>query len=75
MRVSANAPRSMVLFAPIHFAMREVCRADPHFFWRWRQWYATKARSGLSVRQLWGGSQLQPSVDTVRRAADMPSAI
>jgi type IV secretion system protein VirB3 len=70
-----RAPPGMVLFAPIHFAMREVCRADPHFFWRWRQWYATKARSGLSVRQLWGGSQLQPSVDTVRRAADMPSAI
>jgi type IV secretory pathway VirB3-like protein len=70
-----RAPPGIALFLPVHFAMREVCRADPHFFWRWRQYFATKAKSGLSVRQLWGGSQLQPSVDTVKKAADMPSAI
>jgi len=70
-----RAPPGMVLFVPIHFAMRELCRTDPHFFFRWRQWFATKAKSGLAVRQLWGGSQLQPSVNIVKKAADMPSAI
>jgi type IV secretory pathway VirB3-like protein len=70
-----HAPPGMVLFAPIHFAMRELCRHDPHFFWRWKQWKTTKAGSGAAIRQLLRGAQLQASVDTVRRAADMPSAI
>jgi type IV secretory pathway VirB3-like protein len=70
-----HAPPGMALFGPIHFGLREVCRIDPHFFWRWRQWKQTKAGSAAAIAQLLLGAQLQPSVDTVRKSADMPSAI
>jgi type IV secretory pathway VirB3-like protein len=70
-----RAPPGMAVFLPVHFGLRELSRHDPHFFWRWRQWKQTKASSGAAISQLLLGAQLQPSVDTVRKAAEMPSSI
>lgn len=45
----------------IHFVLRELCRVDPHFFWRWRLFFQTKALSTRLTSAFWGGSRLQPS--------------
>ena len=64
-----HRPPGFLLGVFVHFALRELCRVDPHFFWRWRQFFQTKARSTTGA--LWGGSRLQPSPVRTRRAADM----
>ena len=57
----------------VHFALRELCRTDPHFFWRWRLFFETKARS--RTKAFWGGSRLQPSPTRTRRAATLRSSL
>jgi type IV secretory pathway VirB3-like protein len=69
-----QAPPGFLAGIGVHFAIRELCRVDPHFFWRWRQWGITKGRSLPRTVRLWGGSHLQPSA-TVKGAATMPSSI
>jgi type IV secretory pathway VirB3-like protein len=54
----------------IHFILRELCRVDPHFFWRWRLFFKTKFVSPLPARLRWGGSRLQPAKSRVRKAQD-----
>lgn len=56
-----------------HYAMRALCRVDPHFFWRWRLFFATKAKSTSSA--LFGGSSLHPSTSRTRKAAQMRSSL
>lgn len=57
----------------IHFILREICRHDPHFFWRWRLFLQTKLRSTTGA--IWGGSRLQPSPSETRDAEDMRVSI
>jgi type IV secretion system protein VirB3 len=67
-----HSPPGFLLGVLVHFALREVCRINPHFFWQWRLWGATKAKS--LTRHIWGGSRLQPSPTRVRKAAEMASS-
>jgi type IV secretory pathway VirB3-like protein len=66
-----HSPPGFLLGVLVHFAMREVCRSNPHFFWQWRLYLATKAKS--LTKHIWGGSRLQPSPIRVRKAAEMPT--
>src|ERR1700744_6287749 len=54
-----HRPPGFLLGVVIHFVLREVCRNDPHFFWRWRLFLQTKLRSTTGA--IWGGSRLQPA--------------
>jgi type IV secretion system protein VirB3 len=66
-------PPAMLIGVLIHFAMRELCRTNPHFFHKWKIWFRTKAKS-LSG-DVWGGSRLQPTHTRIRRATDMPIGV
>jgi type IV secretion system protein VirB3 len=55
----------------VHFVLRELCRTDPHFFWRWRLWLDTKGRA--RTQSIWGGSRLQPSASGARKASEVRS--
>jgi type IV secretion system protein VirB3 len=66
-------PWGFALGIAVHFAMRELCRVDPHFFHRWTLFFQTKARS--LTKHLWGGSRLQPAQTWIRKAIDVRSSI
>jgi type IV secretion system protein VirB3 len=68
-----HSPPGFLIGIGVHFALRELCRIDPHFFHRWKLYFTTKARS--KTKSLWGGSRLQPSPDRVRSAADMETSV
>ena len=68
-----HSPPGFLLGVLVHFALRELCRVDPHFFGKWQLWGTTKARS--LTKHVWGGSRLQPSPTRVRKAAEMPSSV
>lgn len=68
-----HTPVGFAIGGGIHMVLRELCRADPHFFWRWRCFFATKARS--TTKAIWGGSRLQPTVSRVRSAKDVRVAL
>jgi len=65
-----QSPPGYLLGVGIHLAMRELCRTNPHFFHKWSLWGKTRARS--MTMHVWGGSRLQPTYSTVKRAAEMP---
>ena len=52
-------PHGFAIGILIHFVLRELCRVDPHFFWRWRLFFQTKALSTRLTSAFWGGSRLQ----------------
>ena len=66
-------PPGFLLGIGVHFAMRELCRVDPHFFHRWTLFFQTKARS--LTKHVWGGSRLQPSQAWARKSIDVRSSI
>ena len=66
-------PPGFLLGIGVHFAMRELCRVDPHFFHRWTLFFQTKARS--LTKHIWGGSRLQPSQAWTRKPIDVRSSI
>lgn len=68
-----HSPPGFLLGVGVHFALRELCRVDPHFFWRWRLFLTTKGRS--TTKAIWGGSRLQPSPTKGRRPADVRSSL
>lgn len=68
-----HSPPGFLLGVGVHFALRELCRVDPHFFYRWKLFFTTKARS--TTKAIWGGSRLQPSPSRTRRAADVRSSL
>jgi len=65
-----QSPPGYLLGVLVHLVMRELCRTNPHFFFKWKLWLSTKAKS--TSGPLWGGSRLQPTYSKVKKAADMP---
>jgi type IV secretory pathway VirB3-like protein len=68
-----HSPPGFFLGIAVHFALRELCRVDPHFFGKWTLFLNTKARSTTGV--IWGGSRLQPSHRHISRAAEMATSV
>ena len=68
-----HSPPGFFIGIAVHFALRELCRVDPHFFGKWRLFLKTKARSRTGV--IWGGSRLQPSPTWVRRASEVRASV
>lgn len=68
-----HSPPGFFLGIGIHFALRELCRVDPHFFGKWRLFLNTKARSRTGV--VWGGSRLQPSPSRIRNAREVATSV
>ena len=69
----AGRPYYAVVGVLIHVGMREATRHNPHWFALHRAWFQTKARSLTAHR--WGGSRLQPSPASVRRAREVRSCL
>jgi type IV secretion system protein VirB3 len=68
-----GSPLGFSLFFAMHMGMRELCRVDPHFFYKWRLWSMTKAKS--TTGNLWGGSRLQPSPSKIKRPTEVRSCL
>jgi type IV secretory pathway VirB3-like protein len=64
--VFIHRPPGFFLGVLIHFALRELCRIDPHFFGKWRVFAATRLRSGPQA--IWVASHLLPSRRHARTA-------
>jgi len=69
----SHSPPGFLIGVLVHFALREVCRADPHFFRKWTLWMRTKARSTSVVT--WGGSRLQPSPVRIRSPQQVRTSV
>ena len=68
-----GSPIALFIGLPVHFALRELCRVDPHFFHKWKMFLETKMKSRTG--SLWGGSRLQPSSSRMRRSSDISSYV
>lgn len=68
-----HSPPGFLIGVCVHFALREICRINPHFFHQANLYQATKMRS--LTKHIWGGSRLQPSPTQVRRAAEMVTSV
>jgi type IV secretion system protein VirB3 len=71
--VIIGSPPGFLVGFLVHFALRELCRIDPHFFHKWKLFFNTKMRSRTGA--LWGGSRLQPSIVNLRKAQDVDSCV
>jgi type IV secretory pathway VirB3-like protein len=58
-----QSPPGFFLGFAFHFALRELCRIDPHFFRRWYLFFITKMRSRTGV----SNSVLKPRYSRVRK--------
>jgi type IV secretion system protein VirB3 len=68
-----QSPPGYLLGIGVHLVMRELCRTNPHFFFKWKLWGKTKARS--TSGPIWGGSRLQPTFSRTKKAAHMPISV
>jgi type IV secretion system protein VirB3 len=66
-------PPGLLICLAVHYAMRELCRYDPHIFRKLRLFFQTKMRSRTGA--VWGGSRLDPSPARIRRPADLRAAL
>jgi type IV secretory pathway VirB3-like protein len=69
-----HRPPGFLIGVVVHFALRELFRADPHFFVKARVWQETKFKS-FGRTLLWGGSYLAPSHDRIRSAREMSISV
>ena len=71
--VIIGSPPGFLIGVLIHFALRELCRVDPHIFRKLHLFQATKLRSMTGV--IWGGSRLQPTHQRLRSASEVSTSV
>jgi type IV secretion system protein VirB3 len=68
-----HSPPGFLLGIGVHFALRELCAIDPHFFGKWKLFFNTKMKSTTGI--VWGGSRLQPSPLRIKNSSEMRTSV
>jgi type IV secretion system protein VirB3 len=71
--IIVHSPPGLLIFPAIHFALRELCRYDPHFFRKWILFFTAK----MKTPHYWisGVSVLRPSRAHPRKASEVPTSV